>query len=393
MHHIGFIIEQALGHITHGKNLQTNIPKDPTVRAYWGFPAFETEGLAAKIPVYKSNWTIRAGWRTRALLADMHRQARRHTQATPGLDAKAVSALDALFFHTQVTAILSPDWLKRIPSIVSLDGTPLQYDALGAQYDHKTDPPWLENLKYRLNQLCYQRAAHLVTWSAWAKASLVKDYGISAEKITVIPPGVNSREWLRPDQPSAPSPQPRGGTDPRPGTDPVRILFVGGNLARKGGDLLLTAFRTLRQTTPLELHLATRDSVPSEPGLFVYNHLQPNSPELKHLYHTSDLFCLPTQGDFLPMVLSEAGAAGLPVVSTRLAAIPEVVLDGETGLLTNPGDVPALVTALRTLIENPTLRQQMGAKATQTIQATFDAETNAIRLLTLIKQVADKGRP
>jgi glycosyltransferase involved in cell wall biosynthesis len=378
MYKIGFIIEQALGHITHGQNLQTNIPKDPDVQAYWGFPAFEIEGLAAKIPVYKSNWTIRAGWRTRSLIAGMHRKA--------SLDAKSGANLDALFFHTQVTAILSPDWLKRFPSIVSLDGTPFQYDALGEYYEHKPDPPWLENIKYRLNQLCYQRAARLVTWSAWAKESLVKDYGVSAEKITVIPPGVNAREWSRPMQHLPPIPE----TDRGP--DPVRILFVGGNFARKGGPLLLEAFRTLRQQSALELHLVARDPIPAEPGLFVYNDMQPNSPELKKLYHTSDIFCLPTQGDFLPMVLSEAGAAELPVVSTRLAAIPEIIREGETGLLTKPGDVSALITALQTLIENPTLRQEMGEQASQTIQAAFDAETNAFRLLELIKQVVDTGR-
>jgi glycosyltransferase involved in cell wall biosynthesis len=369
MYHLGFIIEQALGHITHGQNLQTNIPKDPEVQAYWGLPRFETSGVAAKIPLYKSNWTIRAGWRTRTLLAHMQRQAK--------LTRKPGKGLDALFFHTQITAILSPDWLTRFPSVVSLDGTPLQYDALGAYYTHKTDPPWLETLKYRLNQRCYQRAAHLVTWSTWAKASLVHDYGISPEKITVIPPGVNTRAW----QP----PRPRG---PSPPSQPVRLLFVGGNLARKGGALLLEAFRTLRQNTPLELHLVTRDPIPAEAGLFVHNHLQPNSLELKNLYHTCDLFCLPTQGDFLPMVLSEAGAAGLPVISTRLAAIPEIVHEGETGLLIQPGNLAELITALHSLIQNPTLRQQMGKKATQTVQTTFDAETNAFRLLALLKQTA-----
>jgi len=364
MYQIGFIIEQALGHITHGQNLQTNLQKIPDIQAHWGFPAFEVEGLAAKIPVYKSNWTVRAGWRTRRAVAEMHRK----------------TTLDVLFFHTQVTAILSPDWLRRIPSVVSLDGTPLQYDALGAQYDHKTDPPWLEKLKYRLNQLCYRRAAQLVTWSAWAKNSLVNDYGVPAEKITVIPPGVNAAEWQ--------NPTPRVNQE-----GPVRILFVGGNLSRKGGDLLLQAFHALRQEAAnLELHLVTRDSVPPEPNLFVYQNLQPNSPALKQLYHESDIFCLPTQGDFLPMVLSEAGAAGLPVVSTRLAAIPEVVQEGETGLLTPPGDVPALVSALRTLVQDPETRQQMGEQAIRTIQANFDAETNALRLLALIKKVADTSR-
>jgi glycosyltransferase involved in cell wall biosynthesis len=57
------------------------------------------------------------------------------------------------------------------------------------------------------------------------------------------------------------------------------------------------------------------------------------------------------------MVLSEAGAAGLPAVTTRVAAIPEIVQEGETGFLVPAGDEAALVSALARLIANPDLRQ------------------------------------
>lgn len=372
-YNIGFIIEQALGHVTHGKNLQVNVPKDESIEPLWGLPAFETTGLASKIPLYKSNWTVRASLQTRRLVAEMNQK----------------TELDALFFHTQVTAVLANKWVKRFPSIVSLDATPVQYDELGEFYEHETGSGLLERVKWRLNRDCYRSANHLVTWTDWAKQSLVEDYQTSAEKITVIPPGVNTSEWYR-------------ATPRRLENKPVKILFVGGNLQRKGGKLLLEAFRTLRQELPaldsraptieLELHLVTRDKVSQEPGLFVYNNMQPNSAPLKKLYHDCDIFCLPTYGDCLPMVLSEAGAAGLPVVSTKLAGIPEIVQEGRTGFLVPCGDVPALTNALMRLVVSPELRLQQGTRAVDVVTNAFDAERNTFRLLDLIKEMVDRER-
>ena len=357
--HIGFVVEQALGHATHAKNLQANVPKDASVQAYWGLLPWEVTGWAARLPLYKSNWTVRSGWRARQAIRTMTRQAH----------------LDALFIHTQVPAVLVTDWVRRLPSVVSLDATPQQYDSLGAFYGHDTGPAWMEGVKWRLNRACFDAARHLVAWTEWTKQGLVDEYGVPAEKVTVIPPGVNTREWMRP----TPRP-PAGGA--------VKILFVGGNLERKGGLLLLEAFRALRDRYPLELHLATRDKLVPEPGIFVYNNMQPNSAPLKQLYHDSDIFCLPTYGDCLPMVLSEAGAAGIPCVATRVAGIPEIVLDGETGFLMPTGDVPALTESLRRLIEGPDLRARMGERAVAVVSERFDAERNAMRLLELLKGVA-----
>ena len=85
--------------------------------------------------------------------------------------------------------------------------------------------------------------------SDWTKLGLVRDYEVPADKITVIPPGVNVQEWRRP-------------TPRVPHTDPVKILFVGGDLERKGGLVLLEAFRALRHLG-LELHLVTKDRLPA----------------------------------------------------------------------------------------------------------------------------------
>jgi glycosyltransferase involved in cell wall biosynthesis len=355
---IGFVLEQALGHITHTKNLQQNVLADPEVRPHWGLIPFEADGIARHIPIYKSNWTVRAGIRARRAVANLARRQK----------------LDMLFFHTQVPAVLASDWVRRIPSIVSLDATPLQYDSLGQVYAHESGPAWMESLKWRLNRDCFRAARHLVAWSHWTLQGLVDGYEVPAEKITVIPPGVNVKAWAR-------------ATPRQRSSDPVRVLFVGGDFERKGGQLLLEAFRAVR-SLGVELHVVTKAALPSEPGLFVYTGMRPNSDELKALYHRSDIFCLPTYGDCLPMVLSEAGAAGLPSISTRVAGIPEIVRDGETGALIPVGDTAALTEALRALVLNPELRLQQGERAVAAVTRDFDAERNTLRLLKLLKQMS-----
>jgi len=362
MYKIGFILEQALGHITHTKNLQRNVLDDRSVEAHWGLVPFEATGLAGRIPLYKSNWTVRAGLRARRAVARLARE----------------TALDALFFHTQVPAVLARSWVEHIPSVVSLDATPLQYDRLGAAYDHRSGPLWLEVQKWKLNRNCFRAARRIITWSHWTKQGLVAEYEVPVEKVTVIPPGVNPGDWARP-------------TERKVLDGPVKILFVGGNMERKGGLSLLEAFRALR-SLGVELHLVTKDPVPAEPGLYVYNDMQPNSDPLKRLYHESDIFCLPTLGDCLPMVLSEAGAAGLPAVTTSIAAIPEVVRDGESGFLVRPGDVAALTAALRRLVEDLDLRQRQGRHAVEHIRRHYDARHNTVRLLDLLKRTVDEAR-
>jgi glycosyltransferase involved in cell wall biosynthesis len=143
---------------------------------------------------------------------------------------------------------------------------------------------------------------------------------------------------------------------------------------------------------PVELHLVTREKLPQQPGVFVYNDMRPNSAALKQLYFNSHIFCLPTYGDCLPMVLSEAGAAGLPLVSTRLAAIPEIVRDGETGFLVPQGDADALAAGLRRLVEDADLRARQGLAVFRLVSQCYDSRGNTQRLLEILKQIADEGR-
>jgi glycosyltransferase involved in cell wall biosynthesis len=92
--------------------------------------------------------------------------------------------------------------------------------------------------------------------------------------------------------------------------------------------------------------------------------------------------------DILPTVILEAMATARPIVSTRLAAIPEIVSDTENGLLVAPGDIEGLANALESVLRDPQLRGQLGASARCTVQARFDIDKTAGQLLELVEAAA-----
>jgi glycosyltransferase involved in cell wall biosynthesis len=361
---VGFLIEQTLGHRTHGANLRAIIDADSSVQPTWLPIEWDVSGFGGVVPIYASNWTIRSGLRARRALRRSHE----------------LRPLDSLFVHSQVPAVLLGRWLERVPTVVSLDATPEQYDTLGASYGHTRSNSGVEAVKWRANKRCFDRARHLVTWSDWARQGLIAGYGISPEKVTVIPPGVRLHEWTT-----------SGGRGSA--RSEVRILFVGADLERKGGYLLLDAVRRLRAASAdglveVVVDIVTQTPVSPEPGVVVHRDLRPNSPALRALYHDADIFCLPTLGDCLPMVLSEAGAAGTAMVASDVGAVSEVVRHGETGLLVPPSDGPALFRALEALIHDGDLRRRLGSNARRLVEQEFDADTNAARLLWLLRGIA-----
>ena len=97
--------------------------------------------------------------------------------------------------------------------------------------------------------------------------------------------------------------------------------------------------------------------------------------DLGNLLGAIDVFVMPSLWEGLPLSMVLAMGAGLPVVATRVAGIPEVVQDGVTGILVAPADVPALGSALARLVADPALRQTMGAAASAFVRPRFGVET------------------
>ena len=96
--------------------------------------------------------------------------------------------------------------------------------------------------------------------------------------------------------------------------------------------------------------------------------------DVTEILAASDVFVLSTRSEGLPMAVLEAMAAGLPVVASRVGGLPELVLDGETGLLVPPGQPAALAVALETLLDDPALRERLGAAGRARVQTHFALE-------------------
>jgi len=196
----------------------------------------------------------------------------------------------------------------------------------------------------------YVHAEHLFTMGEPAARSLVEDYGIPAQRVTNVGGGANQDVVQRLD----------GGS-----RQPV-ILFVGKDFERKGGDCLIEAFKLVRDRVPAaRLQIVGASPTVHLPGVEVLGKM--SRSRLANVYARAAVFCLPSRFDPYPLAVMEAMATGLPCVSTFVGAIPEVVVNGETGLLVQPGNVRALAEALTALLENQAFAQRLGAAGQQRV--------------------------
>ena len=97
-------------------------------------------------------------------------------------------------------------------------------------------------------------------------------------------------------------------------------------------------------------------------------------------FQTASIFCLPSYAEGFPMAVLDAWANGLPVVTTPVGGIPDIVIDGDNGLLFNPGDIGALARQLNRLIEDAELRNMLKSKSEKLALTTFNIKTIAMQL-------------
>jgi glycosyltransferase involved in cell wall biosynthesis len=137
------------------------------------------------------------------------------------------------------------------------------------------------------------------------------------------------------------------------------ILFVGVDWERKGGPELLEAFRRVLQVHPdAQLTIVGCSPQVSLPQCHVVGRIPPE--QLNRYFDEAAIFCMPTRNEPFGIVFIEAGMHWLPIVSTNIGAVPEMVCDGLSGHLVNPGDVEGLTQALVDLLNNPHKGQKFG---------------------------------
>ena len=348
------VMEQHLGHLSYYRNLRSRIDIDGRLEPTWVEVDYEENAsMVSRLPKFPSRFRGILGGRA---------------QVVAGLRN---STPDIALFNTQVPAVLGFTQLYRQPYLLSTDITPRQYDRMAEHYGHRPDSGGsVAAAKHAINVRVFKQARKVICWSRWCGDSLVQEYGLNEDHVEVIAPGVDLRVWQPPAEKNI-------GSRPK-------LLFVGGDLERKGGRLLIEAFRRLPSGSA-ELNLVTRSDYLAESNdIVVHKDLSPNSPKLVSLYQSCDVFVLPSSAEAFGIAAVEACASGLPVVATRSGGLTDIVVEGETGYTVEPGDVEALADRLRLLAEDHDLRTNMGAAGRTRAELLFNADSNGRRIAELL---------
>lgn len=156
------------------------------------------------------------------------------------------------------------------------------------------------------------------------------------------------------------------------------IVCIAGFRPQKNLSLLIRAFAGLSQETARLLLVGSGEqeaqlrALVRELGVAERVHFLGVRNDIPAILNACDLFALSSDWEGTPMAIMEAMASGLPVISTAVGGVPELVQHGITGLLTPPGDMAALTDALRQLVRDPALRKSMGCAARQFATEHFD---------------------
>jgi alpha-maltose-1-phosphate synthase len=366
-----FVNENVGGHATLHQAVRASLATHPEVDATFFDvppPSFGRRLVSARVPGARTDWDLQP-------LRDQLAKSvvvRAHLERLLRQDLRP----EVLHVYTHNVALLSPSALRRLPSVVSLDATNRQNAYRLPQHRPGRMTPLLLKPTMALERRVYGAATRIVAQSAWAAASLREDYGIGADRLTVIPFGI-----------TVPPPPARAGTEDGA---PPRITFIGRSMDRKGGWRLLDVWRReLRRRS--RLTLVTLDAVPPEPGLEVRNDVRPGDGQAERLLAETDVFAFPSELDTFGYAAIEAMAAEVPVVATRTAGVPEVVADGETGILFDVGDDDALAAALLRLLDDRDLRRRLGTAGRRRVLERFDARVTTAALLEVLAQAISEA--
>lgn len=206
----------------------------------------------------------------------------------------------------------------------------------------------------------FRQAAHIFTLTDWTKQSVVEDFGQDPALVTVVHAGSNL-------------------VFPTDLVEPKRereILFVGIDWERKGGPLLLKAFRRLRSRLPgATLRVVGCSPTVRENGVILEGYLDKSDPKqqarLARLYLGADCFCLPSLFDPFPNAIIEAASVGLATVAIDNGSRREAIIDGQTGVLAKEPTADAVCEALFALLRDVDYCRRLGAAARERAEREF----------------------
>jgi glycosyltransferase involved in cell wall biosynthesis len=224
----------------------------------------------------------------------------------------------------------------------------------------------------QLKKLAYHRSIKVIAISKAMKATLIMAYGMPAEKLVVIYNGINSATIASDNRDRI-----RGSLGIS--SSSIVLMNVGRLSEQKGHFYLLSAVARLKESYPNLILLlvgdgplrATVEDQISALGIAPYVKMLGFKDNVAELLKDTDVFILPSLNEGFPLTILEAMSAAKPVIATDVGGNSEAVIHGETGIIVPPKDVDSLCQAIRTLLDDPVKRTEMGQKGQQRSIALF----------------------
>jgi glycosyltransferase involved in cell wall biosynthesis len=210
-----------------------------------------------------------------------------------------------------------------------------------------------------------------------AVARFLVAHRFPAKRLHVVPNGIDVRR-----------------AEPGPAHEPLVVGTAAILEHRKGVDVLLEA--CARVTAPLRVEIYGDGSLRAQletqaRTLGLDARFHGHVADVRSRLEGLDLFVLPSRDENLPMALLEAMAAAVPPVATRVGGVPELVVDGESGLLVEVDDVKALADAIESLAFDSARREQLARHAARRVAAEFEAKALGRRMAALYADALGRG--
>ncbi len=262
---------------------------------------------------------------------------------------------------------------QGVPNFVYTDHT-LQENRCYPDFDESKD--LLCNEWMALEKTIYHNAAMVLTRYEKIVTSLLNDYSCNRSKVRCI--------YYAPYNDAEP------GTHNNSKYSSKNILFIGIDWDRKGGPVLIEAFRKVLSRQPSARLTIVGCNVDTEVANINVAGKVPKK-ELAKYYENASLFCLPTLKEHAGIVFTEAMRYRLPVVGTRIGAIPEYIEPGENGYLVDAGNVDQLADALCNLVGDEKKCATFGKNSYERYRENFTLEVVSGKIREYITPCIESG--
>ncbi len=377
---VAFLNENALGHRSYLPRFVDELQRRPELGI---------DPVRIDVTPLPPAWAKRANFSVRGLRRfglDFHLARWRRVTSAWALrqvqELRGTRRVDALVVNTQSVALDLASVAREVPTLVCLDAT----------FEQLRRSPWfslnrvagwftpltLAPIRAR-ERAVFASATRLIGWSQVVVDSLAREYGVMAERLGVLPPSLDLRQWRR-----------TGSGHVREGRP--ELLFVGGDFVRKGGPLLLEAYaRGLASMA--DLHLVTETAVTPPAGIRVHRGLTQGSPAWCERWERASVFAFPSRLETFGIVLLEAMAFEVPVVASPVGVAPELFGDGAAGWLLPPeARAEDLRERLVEVLKDPDAASARARCGRARVERDFDLATNTGRLADWVREAATARR-